>query len=1175
LGPVEISYAQQPLKIPRRVERGILYFLAAENRTVTRTQLIDLLWPEANQVDPRGALRTALSRLRNHLPDKTHLVTELDQVSLDFTRCKIDLVRFQETYLSLQGLLSAFPNKKPLPVQIFNQIKEALNLWRGDEVIQGDDLSDYPELEAWRQRLNRNLSQQREILMKRLADHYQADGQLDWALDVYIQLGRMNHLDISTHLSVIDILIKLGRLQESLEFCDALEVIFEREYKAPLPDEILERCHHAQMLLNANLGRPEQEWPIPLSIQLPLIGRTTELRLLRQAYFRGGLVKIQGEMGVGKTRLVQELFVILSPKPVLISAPAKESESALPLAPFVHALRRYVPDEIWAEIDTVWVNQLSMLLPELTEMRQDCSPSSASKWPSAKQHLFDALYHLLLLVVRKYGRILFFLDDAHWADHQTVEALSYLVAQDFFDEHGLLIISTWVEQTNHRIDEMFNQFYRTHHLQTITLHNLNPDELRLLTLHASHQPPSWTFLDQLFQETNGNPFLALEIIRHIMEMSIDISEPDSIDRLPLPESVHVLIRSRLNQLSDDSHRVLTCAAVIGSDISPDLLQAVSNIHQHRFMIALDPLIRSGILQLNKEGQADSEKLEFIHEKMREVVIKETSPTYLQILHQTVARQLSEGAQSMDKAAVIAEHFAASGDTKNAFQWFLQAAAHAWFLGAAVDVNRAYQQAERLLQNTPQTGFTIDDIFKLYKAWSDFAFQSHKVDVLEEVGVKLQQCSDEKLKPHLIGLSNYVLARACFLREDYDTGLMLSESAINTLENLHHQETVIQALFQKALLQWWTIDFDGMVTTTHQIEERIEDMTTDSQQMTSCEFNTRRLICEMDSNKGAADQAQSAALSIFREYFPKLDTFDRLRAFIMLANAHFINGQFDDCKHFSREGIKIAQALDNNVLTVLLLINLCKSEIVRGQLDDAYLHATQALELAEADNKVQTVVAVNTLLGDIFVILRDYNQALHYYRIAQVRQGYFFQSYYGLENNIHLGRALTWTGQIAEAREILKITLELTHQKGIMVLYIQALMIDGLCDLFEMKDTEAEAKFSSVVEIAEENGLRQDYYWGKFLFARLQMTRKEFVKAEETLIEVLEGTTSHKMTLLTLFVFDLLTQLQKVHHLRMPAEVLTSSFDALLHKLDSQTQSPPLREVFLDALGYWRAGRSQS
>jgi len=1169
LGPVEILNDQEKVKIPRRVERAILYYLAIENKPVSRSKLIDLIWPDAEQTDPRAALRTALSRLRNTLPQKDLLITELDQVSLDSSRCDVDLVSFEESYLSLQGVLASLPTDQALSGQIVSQIQDALGLWQGDHVIQGDDLYPYPELEHWREAVDRKLNGHRHFLIERLAEHHQVCGQIDRAIDLFTQLGRLNYLDTKAHLAVLDNLMKLGRYQDALDYCDALEVIFERLYNAPLPDMVLERCREAQMLVNNLRQRRAQGWPIPHSAQPALVGRTGEVAVLRKAFYSGGLVKIQGVIGVGKTRLVQALFEILTPKPLLILAPAREGEGGLPLAPIIHGFRRHIPDEAWGEIDAVWANQLALLFPELTQIRPDCNLSGMNQLHSARQHLFDALHHLLRHVAGKYGRLLFFLDDAQWADHQTFEALAYLVREGFFDECGVLIIAGRSDDASQKLDAFFDPFHRTHQMCEINLTGLNPEEVCTLTKEVLNTQLSPTLVEQMYRETEGNPLLIVEITRHLLEMQIEIEALQSLDHLPLPESIDGLIRSRINQLSEDSRHILTCACVIGDEISLDLLRAVSELPQPQFFAALDPLISARFLQVHKISPNHEECLYFSHEKLRELVFNQIPSAYQRAIHRQIAHVLSQKSDASGEAAVIAGHYLAAGDIVNAFDWLLKAAAHAWSLGAKEDANRVYQQAEELLKDAPQSDFNRNQVLQLYTQWRDYAYQSDQIDLLEEIGVKLQETSKRENDSLLMGVSNEILACACFMREDFDTGLFLIETAIKDLEKSEAREALIQALFTRALNQWWTLDFDGVHRTAGKILEITYSYGDDSQQMATHQLNAWRAISDTYYAQGAAKKAMQTAEMVYWEFYNKMGTFGRMRICNTMALAYYAGGRIDDCIHFAREGIEIVQKMGDTFFEGIILITLCKVEIVRGHLDEAYQHAVQALTFAVANNKIQTIVAANTILGDIFNILYNNDQAMHYYRIAQVRQGYSFQSYYGLVNNIHLGRLLARTGQNAEAREIFRGTLEIAKRHGMVELYIQALLVDGLIDVDEHNYEIAEAKFVKALDLAYQNGLRHEVIWSKFRLAYLAFLLAQYDRAEKYLIEILEDAYSHKMILLLKAVLDFADQLAKVRTLSLNIDEIRTMFQYLVTHLELHTQSPALKGEFINAQRLWR------
>jgi hypothetical protein len=1169
LGPVEILYNQKSIKIPRKIERAILYYLAIENRSVSRSDLIDLLWPQAEQVDPRGALRTALSRLRKQLPDASLIHTELDQVALDASRVAVDLIKFKESFVSLRGVVAALPSHNPLPVPIVNQIKEGLALWHGDTVLEGDDLSVYPELDSWRFFLSRELTLQREFMSKRLATHYRASGQLELAMDQFIALGHTNHLDVDAHLAVIEILITLGRHQEALEYCDVLEVIFEREFNAPLPDELAQRCWYAQTLIEASEQRRSMDWPLPSSMHLPLVGRTDVLGQLRLAYFQGGLIKIQGETGIGKTRLVQELFETLSPKPMLILAPARESESTLPLAPLIHAFRRHIPEDVWLEVDAVWAHQLARLFPELVERRADIIISGDGLLPAGRQPLFDAVYRLLSLAAKRYGRMLFFLDDAQWADQLTLELVSYLLMQGLFSENGVLILALQNDNGNQAVDELIAQRHHNQPVQVVDLHGLNPDEVRILAEQILSQPPTTTLTENLFRETNGNPLWVQEILLHLLETPGEVDQVLSTGNLPLPISIHALIRQRLNRLSGESHYILTCAALLGNDISIRLLNTVVNIHPQEFFSALNPLIQSGFLHTHQAEITQEDTLYFTHEKIRDVVVAETAPIYRQILHQQIAQVLSQDPHAVEQAALIADHYSAGCDVSNAFQWYLQAAAHAWSLGASKDVIYSFEQAENLVNDTQGNVLSQDDIFELYHQWSTYAFQSNQIQMLEGVGVKLQHYAKTTADPLMMGTANLALSNACFLRGDFDTSQVLYEKAVLDLVIAGNHTILLNALFHQALLYWWTLDLDKIFLTADRMIEVLSTLEPQSPVKVMYEFNARRMVSEAYYAQGDARSALEFAQSIFQEYLHQLDTFNRLRAFNMMAHVHLIAGNIDASISYAQQGLKTAQTLENTFVEELLLIVLCKAKIIQCRLDEAFEYASQVQKFAEINFKLQTTVSANTLLGDIFFNLHDYKQAEQHYRIAQVRQGYTFQSYNGLENNIYLTYLLTMTGQDIEARELIQSTLAVVDAKGLQYLHTQALMADGYIDLLDQNLAAAETKYIKSIEIAEDSGLAHQIIWGRYHLALIAFHRQEFTQAEEYLVQVIKSTQANGMILLLQYALALAAQLLKMPATRLDPDEIRMAIQTTLEYLEAQTQSPPLREAFLHTQRYWQ------
>lgn len=1175
LGPIEIKYEDEPLQIRRRIERTLLYILAVEHKPISRTTLIDMLWPEADQTDPRGALRTALSRLRNELPEPDLILTELDQVWLDINRTEIDLINFESYYQSLQRSLTPYQENRPLPAQLFNQIKEALALWHGSTLLEGDNLDIYSEVEHWRQMQNMKLTHQRKFLMGRLAKHYQAAGHLENALDLFFQLGQMDLLNVPIHLSIIKLLTNLGRHEEAVDYCDTLEKLYERNYNAPLPESILEYCHSLEAQITTDKKAPEKHWPIPLTMYLQLIGREAELNQLQDAFLRGGMAVIQGELGTGKTRLVQELFQTLDPQPTLLIAPSQEMENALPFSPIIHCMRRHVPNETWKEIDTVWANQLSLLFPELSEIRTDCNPSNRLNLSSGKQPIFDALHHILSLVARQSGRLLFFLDDAQWADKQTLEALSYLMAQDFFVKHGLLILAARPEEQNRYLEEMIGQFHRTQSLEIITLDGLSSKELRILAQQALDKTPSEFFINKLHRETNGNPFMAIEVIRTILDRQVDLENLTASSNLPLPASVHALIRRRLNRLGENERHILLCGAVLGNAFSLKTLLSVAHVSSDANLEILTPLIKSGFLHVTDETNPLLANLHFPHDKLQEVVLREATPVQLQILHRQAADHLVTREQASANAAVIANHYLAGGEIKEAFNWYLQAAAYDWSLGTREETLKAYRQAESLLENAPEHYFTIDDVLHLYQQWSEFAYQSNQIDMLEETGIKLQYHGGSENHPLLLGVSQLALANACLLRTKIPSGLNLIEKSIKYLQIANNQKVLTEAFLRQGILYYWNENYEGTLKSSENMMTICNTLPTEGSYQVSYEFGAKHMAAMAYYAQGNARKALNIANEIYANYYHRLDRFSRTRSLYVLAYANLISGKYQESEQFVREALKITRALDNSFMEEILLVILSKAEVIQGYLDSAYAHASRALKLGEINQNEFTTVAANSVMGDIYFALRNYAHAIQYYRMAQVREGMTSSSLHGMRNNVRLARTLVHINQTQEAKEIILATLDITERTGMWQLYTQALLVSGICCVNERNLPTAEHKFSKAGNLADEKGLPYEKVWSKIGWAQLAMAWHQWDHAEGIIKEVIGDSLNLNMTWHALDGIKLYAQLSKLDNQRTAFEEYLPTFNTLINHAEKHCQTEPLRQDFHNAKQYWQEKIQQS
>src|SRR5246127_1453625 len=125
LGPVEVRVDGRAVPLPGTRQRLVLTMLLVDfNRMVPADRLIDELWDAALPADPRGALRTQVSRLRRALgPAGGDLVTEEGSgYCLTVQRDQLDATRFEDMLAEAARASGE---------QALALIDEALALWRG------------------------------------------------------------------------------------------------------------------------------------------------------------------------------------------------------------------------------------------------------------------------------------------------------------------------------------------------------------------------------------------------------------------------------------------------------------------------------------------------------------------------------------------------------------------------------------------------------------------------------------------------------------------------------------------------------------------------------------------------------------------------------------------------------------------------------------------------------------------------------------------------------------------------------------------------------------------------------------------------------------------------------------------------------------------------------------
>lgn len=718
LGSSYLEQDGQTVEMDTRKALALLSYLAVNGGGYNRDTLAVLLWPDYDESGARGAFRRTLSTLNK----------ALGQGVLEISRERIALAAQSGLWVDaweFRRLLSASQAHPHARYEVCRDclpvLQEAVSLYCGD-FLAGFSLRDSANFDDWQFFQSEALRQELSGALEKLTRGLAAAGDFSAGLHTARRWLALDPLNESAHRLLMQLYEWSGQHGAALrQYRECVRVLGQQLGVQPLDETtqlyqvILEhRLPPALRWESEPAARPPADHPTPAKTAAlplpgyPLVGRSAELETLRQAYrtagAAGAFFALQGEAGIGKTRLAQE-FIEQARRQgaVCLTARCYEGEASLAFGPLIEALRIALSQPQAAErlqhIPAEWLAEAARLLgdnllsPDSRLLTS--AASSGSDTPGAQIRFFEGVSQTLvgLCHTNTDGApgILFF-DDLHWADSATLDLLAYLARR--LAGSGVFLLVSWRDEqlpTEHALRRLLAAARRSGYGADLTLARLQMQDIQQLLTAALNDrfAPTEGLAERLYKETEGLPFFIIEYLENLHYHPQSV-QPD----WQMPQSVRDLLRSRLSSVDETSRQLLTAAAVLGRSFEFEILRLASGRSELETVDGLERLLQLGLIQ-EQPAQANPGEVvyDFSHEKLRRLVYDETSLARRRLLHQRAAEALAARLrQRRESAAAVAQHYHLAGQSGLAAEYFKQAGEYARALYANREAITHFQNA---------------------------------------------------------------------------------------------------------------------------------------------------------------------------------------------------------------------------------------------------------------------------------------------------------------------------------------------------------------------------------------------------------------------------------------------------------------------------------------------------
>ena len=597
LGPPRLSSESGALVRLGAKELSLLAYLVLEPGPHGREELATLLWGESSDADARASLRQALRHLRAALGPL--LDAERSAISL-VSSISCDIVDFRLAALHDRAAAARF------------DIPHALT---------GLLVRHAPAFDDWIDRTRSQLMREYQDVLGVLGR--EAIGRQAWREAVQVAdrwLAADPLSEPAIRLAIEASYLAGDRRAALARFAD---------YRRRLEHETGDAPGRALLALVRRVESDGAEYSVaheahatdwyanPPVLQAGLIERKQEWGALVGAWAAldtsaGGIVLLDGEAGVGKTRLADE-FVrwVIADGGTVLRGKGYGGHAGVPYGPIVEILRSALHEPGIGGTEPEWLSQVARLIPEIGLRFPSLPVVAPAGDPMQGTRLFEGIAQMLLALAGE-RRVVITLDDLQWCDDDSCSLLLFLTRRLERAPILWLGLLTLGELDRDAPAARLCRVWRTKtHAACATLTPLSAEGVTSLVTELGRlddTADTRRFAHRIHEVTGGNPFYLQELLKTLFAQGVIRQDsasgswilpagahPDGALDVPMSRTVHDAIAERVERLPETAHDVLVTVAVAETACDTEMLSHVHGISRLHAASLGDALVERRLL----------------------------------------------------------------------------------------------------------------------------------------------------------------------------------------------------------------------------------------------------------------------------------------------------------------------------------------------------------------------------------------------------------------------------------------------------------------------------------------------------------------------------------------------------------------------------------------------------